>query len=88
LNLTGHILLGLGLATSLLLYMFINALENKSQGSSSSYGYGAPSTGYGRKKVRAVINMKPSVRVFPLFPIWTNVGQSRHTYLIWSKICF
>merc|ERR1712079_530199 len=43
LNLTGHILLGLGIASSLLLYMFFNAFD--SAGDSS--GYSEESSGYG-----------------------------------------
>ena len=37
LNLTGHILMGLGIATSLVFYMFLNALNSRSSG---GYGYG------------------------------------------------
>ena len=37
LNLTGHILLGLGIASSLLLYMFFNAFD--SAGNEGDYGY-------------------------------------------------
>lgn len=49
LNLTGHILLGLGIASSLLMYMFLKALQG---GGEEEGGYGAPSTGYGgRRKV-------------------------------------
>ena len=40
LNLTGHILMGLGIATSLLLYMFLNGMDN------AGYGYGHQSSGY------------------------------------------
>jgi len=40
LNLTGHILMGLGIATSLLLYMFLNGMDN------AGYGYGHHSSGY------------------------------------------
>lgn len=44
-NLTGHILLGLGIASALLMYMFIRAFDQGDGGS----GYGSGS-GYGRKK--------------------------------------
>ena len=53
LNLTGHILLGLGLASSLLLYMFLKALDGGDD-PYGGYGYGDDGGGYGdgRKKVR------------------------------------
>lgn len=43
LNLTGHILLGLGIASSLLLYMFFNAFDS----AGDSGGYSEESSGYG-----------------------------------------
>ncbi len=45
LNLTGHILLGLGIASSLLLYMWLRALEND-----SGYGYGDDGYDYRRRR--------------------------------------
>ena len=45
LNLTGHILLAIGIATSLLAYMFLNDMNQEE--SYSSGGYSAPSSGYG-----------------------------------------
>ena len=47
LNLTGHILLGLGIASSLLLYMWLEALDG---GDSYGYGYGDDGGGYDRRK--------------------------------------
>ena len=45
LNLTGHILLAIGIATSLLAYMFLNDMGQEE--SYNSGGYNAPSSGYG-----------------------------------------
>lgn len=54
LNLSGIILLGLGLSTGLMAYMFMNAFKDDG-GSSTSYGYDSSGyessgTGYGRRK--------------------------------------
>lgn len=54
LNLSGVILLGLGLSTALMAYMFLNAFKDDGDSSTSygyeSYGYESSGTGYGRRK--------------------------------------
>ncbi len=60
LNLTGHILLGLGLASSLLLYMWLRALESDDGYSDGGYGYSG-GDGYDRRRKvrrREMPNMK------------------------------
>ena len=53
-NLSGVILLGLGLSTGLLAYMFLNAFENDGDSSTSygyeGYGYESSGSGYGHRK--------------------------------------
>ncbi len=53
LNLTGHILLGLGLASSLLLYMWLRALESDDGYSDGGYGYSGGDGYDRRRKVRS-----------------------------------
>ena len=55
LNLSGLILLGLGLSTALLAYMFLNAFKDDGDSYSSgygydSYGYDTSGSGYGHRR--------------------------------------
>ena len=99
LNLTGHILLGLGIASSLLLYMFFNAFDS----AGNEYG------GYGKNKVTVKLqngnlslHLFLSITNFVLYKIlaisclWLKpyvfciLGQclSKHTYLDCIQIYF
>ena len=53
-NLSGVILLGLGLSTGLLAYMFLNAFKDDGDSSTSygyeGYGYESSGSGYGHRK--------------------------------------
>lgn len=59
-NLTGHILLAIGIATSLLIYMLLNSMSNEGSYGGAGDGYDSPSTGYGSRygnyKFRRVVN--------------------------------
>ena len=59
-NLTGHILLAIGIATSLLIYMLLNSMSNEGSYGGGGDGYDSPSTGYGSRygnyKFRRVVN--------------------------------
>ena len=72
LNLTGHILLGLGIASSLLLYMFFNAFDS----AGDSGGYSEESSGYG------FFNRRSKVPCQQQLEIICNLCNRRIKYLV------
>ncbi|XP_059082041.1 uncharacterized protein LOC131879684 isoform X1 [Tigriopus californicus] len=85
LNLTGHILLGLGIASALLARMFLEALKGDSNQGGYSSGSGS---GYGRRKVPvdALINTSIDLSALLVFSLLVTLVWSTFlmiTYIGW-----
>ena len=80
LNLTGHILLAIGIATSLLAYMFLNSMSN--EGGHDGGGYSAPSSGYGDRYG----NYYRSRRLIKKVPLLITNLYSNHHQVTGGKI--
>ena len=76
LNLTGHILLAIGIATSLLAYMFLNQMSNEGSygGSSSGSGY---ENRYGNYRSDRIINKVLILEVSSIFKIHVDESYNK-----------
>ena len=80
-NLTGHILLAIGIATALLTHMFLNSMSN--EGGYDGGGYSSPSSGYGDYRRN---NYRSRRLIKKVLIIFTNLDPN-HNLVASRQIC-